>query len=297
MSTIDELHRCAVASGLDTYVDPVTGYQVLTGAALLRRGACCGNSCRHCPYGHINVADPRRTTAQIEGPILINATAIDGDVDVLFWSGGKDSLLALSALREEQRPVVLITSFGAHTSRVSIQDIHIKNIAKQAEFLKVPLCLVPLFPNSDYRDSIQVALDTIVAHTGAPIRRLVFGDLHLRDIRQWRVDTWRDYKVYTPLFDVPYDDLLNKLWALTEASALEITLSTDVHVGAHTWPVGTRYDVNLVERLRAAGADAMLENGEGHTLVFPKGRRAYVPDPSSDSGAASLPPANGVRAP
>lgn len=31
------------------------GLMVMTKEYLLNRGYCCGNKCRHCPYGHINV--------------------------------------------------------------------------------------------------------------------------------------------------------------------------------------------------------------------------------------------------
>ena len=48
------LHRCAVAKGRDTYIDPSTGYSVFTQLYLKRR-ECCGNGCRHCPHGHVNV--------------------------------------------------------------------------------------------------------------------------------------------------------------------------------------------------------------------------------------------------
>ena len=43
-------HADALASGADTYVDPRTGYTVLTAAYLARRGHCCESGCRHCPY-------------------------------------------------------------------------------------------------------------------------------------------------------------------------------------------------------------------------------------------------------
>ncbi|MDQ1461286.1 MAG: hypothetical protein QOI08_2770 [Actinomycetota bacterium] len=43
-------HAEAIARGDETYVDPVTGYFVLTEATLRARGACCGSGCRHCPY-------------------------------------------------------------------------------------------------------------------------------------------------------------------------------------------------------------------------------------------------------
>ena len=43
-------HAAAIAHGDETYVDPVTGYFVLTEATLRARGTCCGSGCRHCPY-------------------------------------------------------------------------------------------------------------------------------------------------------------------------------------------------------------------------------------------------------
>lgn len=52
---IHEYHIAAVKERMENYKDPVTGYEVLTIVAHLRRGSCCGNVCRHCPYFHINV--------------------------------------------------------------------------------------------------------------------------------------------------------------------------------------------------------------------------------------------------
>jgi hypothetical protein len=43
-------HSDALDAGADTYVDPRTGYTVLTAAYLARRGTCCESGCRHCPY-------------------------------------------------------------------------------------------------------------------------------------------------------------------------------------------------------------------------------------------------------
>jgi hypothetical protein len=43
-------HDRALSSGEDTYLDPATGYVVLTSAYLAQRGYCCGSGCRHCPY-------------------------------------------------------------------------------------------------------------------------------------------------------------------------------------------------------------------------------------------------------
>lgn len=50
------LHRHALAlePPRDTYIDPASGYSVFTQHYLKRR-PCCGNGCRHCPWGHVNV--------------------------------------------------------------------------------------------------------------------------------------------------------------------------------------------------------------------------------------------------
>lgn len=53
---IEELHRVACDKGLNTYIDPKTGYTVITEYAHRNRGVCCGNGCRHCPFDHVNVA-------------------------------------------------------------------------------------------------------------------------------------------------------------------------------------------------------------------------------------------------
>jgi hypothetical protein len=34
---------------------------VFTAKYFLRKGECCGNGCRHCPYNYINVPEPKRS--------------------------------------------------------------------------------------------------------------------------------------------------------------------------------------------------------------------------------------------
>lgn len=46
-------HERAMASGLSTYLDPATGYTVLTAQYLADRGYCCNSGCRHCPWADI----------------------------------------------------------------------------------------------------------------------------------------------------------------------------------------------------------------------------------------------------
>ena len=43
-------HAAAVRAGALGYIDPDSGLFVMTALALLQRGTCCENGCRHCPY-------------------------------------------------------------------------------------------------------------------------------------------------------------------------------------------------------------------------------------------------------
>ena len=55
------MHRAAgrARPPRDTYIDPDSGYSVFT-ATYLKRRPCCGNGCRHCPWGHANVPGKNR---------------------------------------------------------------------------------------------------------------------------------------------------------------------------------------------------------------------------------------------
>jgi diphthamide synthase (EF-2-diphthine--ammonia ligase) len=63
--------------------------------------------------------------------------------------------------------------------------------------------------------------------------------------------------------------LLELLWKSASQYDVSIQLSTEVQLPNAVLPIGTTYDKALVERLQRSGVDAMLEFGEGHTLVLP----------------------------
>ncbi|MFN8291619.1 MAG: DUF5522 domain-containing protein [Chitinophagaceae bacterium] len=46
--------------GVHYYINEA-GYVVLTEKYHLEKGYCCGNGCRHCPYGYENVPEPRKS--------------------------------------------------------------------------------------------------------------------------------------------------------------------------------------------------------------------------------------------
>ena len=55
MKDIEDLHTHANDNKLRCYIDPPTGYKVIPSHVHAKRGTCCGNMCRHCPYGWTKV--------------------------------------------------------------------------------------------------------------------------------------------------------------------------------------------------------------------------------------------------
>ena len=124
---VDAIHEAACRKGEYFYTDPATGYMVMTKLKHQARAKCCGSGCRHCPFAHANVRDKSK---RIQMPALLHApSSVASEVIVLFWSGGKDSFLALRAMLKPSgllhgvgpAGVVLLTTFDAATRMIAHQ--------------------------------------------------------------------------------------------------------------------------------------------------------------------------------
>jgi len=48
--------------GVDYYTNE-EGFLVFTESFHLKRGTCCGNKCKHCPFEHVNVPETEKSTS------------------------------------------------------------------------------------------------------------------------------------------------------------------------------------------------------------------------------------------
>jgi diphthamide synthase (EF-2-diphthine--ammonia ligase) len=265
-------HDAACEAGKVTYVDPATGYNVFTELAHKRRGKCCGSGCRHCPYSHENVKDK---AAKIQQPAFLSVaedTGIfalsHGNVKVLFDSSGKDSFLTIRALAAEAKKkpfgLVLLTTFDATSRIIAHQDVPITKVVQQAEHLGICLLGVPMQRGSleGYVPRIRRALDVIEKKIDSKVTALVFGDLHLDHIRDWREDRLGSmgYELLYPIWKVEYDELTRRL----EESRVPCIVSASNH---DEIAIGEVYGPSLTDRLPMLDVDLFGENGEFHTLA------------------------------
>ena len=187
---------------------------------------------------------------------------------VLSWSGGKDSALALAALRDDPRVEVcaLVTSVTRGYDRISIHGVRRALLHAQAHAVGLPLIELELEPQSS-NDAYEVAFRSgmEVVRTSYPqVRRIAFGDLFLEDVRDYR-----EALVGTTGLETTYP-----LWGRpTPALARDFV---DAGFVAHLVCVDTRqlaagfsgrvFDHALLADL-PPGVDPCGERGEFHTFV------------------------------
>ncbi len=54
------MNQGALKEGEDFYYNE-QGFVVFTEKYHLKKGHCCGNGCRHCPYEYFNVPEPQKS--------------------------------------------------------------------------------------------------------------------------------------------------------------------------------------------------------------------------------------------
>ena len=187
---------------------------------------------------------------------------------VLSWSGGKDSALALQALRADPavEVVALLTSVTRNYDRVSVHGVRRSLLERQAKRLALPLITIELDPvttNDDYENAFLGALrrlDSELPHVTA----IAFGDLFLADVRAYR-ERLLDGTGFEPLFP---------LWGL-DTGELARRFVRDGFVARLVCVDTTQLDRSFAQRefndsLLADlpdGVDPCGERGEFHTFV------------------------------
>jgi uncharacterized protein (TIGR00290 family) len=185
---------------------------------------------------------------------------------VLFWSGGKDSALALLYILEKEKYKVkaLITTINKETNTVAFHGISEQLLVQQAKLIGIPLhrVYVPNFPdNKTYNQILEKVLES---YKKRGIKKVAFGDIHLEDIRKYREHQLSKIGLesYFPLWNIDekelIDTLFNKQFRVVITSVMTEKLS-------HAY-LAKEINPELLKQLPKE-VDPLGENGEFHTIV------------------------------
>jgi uncharacterized protein (TIGR00290 family) len=203
---------------------------------------------------------------------------------VVSWSGGKDCLLALrAALADPGLEVVrLVTTVGKAYDRVSMHGVRRSLLLRQFESIRLPghIVTIPAAPavvatapasggfmdfppNDTYVPAVKNALVDLKAQG---IEGVVYGDIFLEDLKQWRDDLLASLGlrgVY-PIWKRDSRELLRQ-FVNDCFRATIVCINNDLL--DDSWAGREVGDV-LTDSTYPAALDPCGENGEYHSFVY-----------------------------
>ncbi|MCL1879392.1 MAG: diphthine--ammonia ligase [Actinomycetia bacterium] len=181
----------------------------------------------------------------------------------ISYSGGKDSALALyRMIQKGHTPLAMITTIDPEQGRSWFHGIQDKLLWAVADSLGIPLISCNSTPET-YNESFVNALKEARA-MGA--RACVFGDIDIDDHRIWNEKRCvkANLACTLPLWQNDREAVLQELLSAGFKALIKI-VDTDRLDESF---LGQTLTNELIDRIRATGADACGENGEYHTLVY-----------------------------
>ena len=187
---------------------------------------------------------------------------------VLSWSGGKDSSLALAALRADDRyeVVALLTSITTGYDRVSIHGVRRELVEAQAAATGLPLYDVTLEPQSS-NDAYETAFIAALARIRSAfpfVQHIAFGDLYLEDVRAYR-ERLVATAAFKPLFPLWGRDTAALAREFVDSGFAATIVCVDTTQLSRSF-AGRAFDAALLGDLPAT-VDPCGEGGEFHTFV------------------------------
>ena len=186
---------------------------------------------------------------------------------IFCWSGGKDSALALHALRQAGDVEIraLLTTVSADHDRVCMHGVRRELLHRQAEALGMPVVEVRLASEPSNREYEQKMAEALLSFKAQGITRVAFGDIFLEDLKEYR-DRQLASIGMTGLYPI---------WKQSSRSLIERFLRDGfravlVCVDLQALPerfVGRDIDGSFLADL-PPGVDPCGENGEYHTFVY-----------------------------
>ena len=183
----------------------------------------------------------------------------------LSWSGGKDSLMALWKVPAEYEVVGLLTNLNQQQDRVSVHGIRRHLIEAQAAAIGLPLHFVMLTSSPSNAEYEELVKNALLPFQAQGITHIIYGDLFLQDIRQYRDHFFQRQGMQTvyPLWGIDTHKLVHEFVDAKFRASIACVDTTQLDPQF----IGRTFDNDLLRELPAS-VDPCGENGEFHTFAF-----------------------------
>ena len=132
--------------------------------------------------------DWHEQSASYTVPSLSNAGEASDTAALMSWSGGKDSCLALYEIQRARSPRVaaLLTTVTRDYDRISMHGVRRVLLENQADSLGLPLHPILISKDATNEEYEERMGEAFSAYREKGIDSVIFGDLFLEDIRNYR---------------------------------------------------------------------------------------------------------------
>lgn len=186
---------------------------------------------------------------------------------LLSWSGGKDSALALEALRRagEYEVAALLSTVTEDYQRISMHGVRRELLQAQAQATGCSLQEIMLPKDCTDEEYARRMEATLRPHVQTGTTEVAFGDLFLEDVRQYRMDRLGliGMTAIFPIWGINTTELAH---AFIERGFRAILVCVDTHALDPSF-AGREFDSALLADLPPE-VDPCGENGEFHTFVY-----------------------------
>eukprot|EP00210_Caulerpa_lentillifera_P006089 g5817.t1 len=186
---------------------------------------------------------------------------------LVSWSSGKDSAWVLHLLRKRTDVKIagLFTTVNEEFQRVAMHAVRLALLQSQAAAVGLPLKIIYIpFPctNEDYERQMGKFIEEIKAEE---VEAVAFGDLFLRDVRQYREDKMKGTGIQTlfPNWGLDTTELAREM--VKSGVKARITCVNPKQLDGSF--AGREFDESFLDDLPKE-VDPCGENGEFHTFVF-----------------------------
>jgi uncharacterized protein (TIGR00290 family) len=182
----------------------------------------------------------------------------------LFWSGGKDSLLALDrATRAGLEVSHLVNISEGNTGRVRFHGVRKELIRAQANALDKRLLQFETHPDSFEQAFARALGQARLLGVGA----IAFGNIHLADVRAWYEErtTAAGFRHVEPIWGEPPGKLVREFVERGHRSRI---VSVYLEAGGKPEWLGRDITTDFIEEVERAGADPAGECGEYHSFAY-----------------------------
>lgn len=184
----------------------------------------------------------------------------------IFWSGGKDSALALYKILIEDKYQVayLITTINEPLKRISMHGVREELLEAQSNSIGIPL--LKMYVNEASNAAYEIQMQAIYKKLKSEkIYKVVFGDIFLEDLKKYREEqlSKSGMQGIYPLWKKGTKELITEFLALGFKTI--VCCVNDAHL--KDTDAGQEINTDFINNLPKS-VDPCGENGEYHTFCF-----------------------------